>query len=321
MEAPLSIAPLTEKAFYERFACAQALTGHQGSVYAIAVGGDGKTCWSWGLDEILYQWHLPSGQSERSITGLKGIQHLKISPDQTLLFVCGWEGPIQAWDLAQAKLYRTYHPSLIDHQDQGAIANAIAVHPQGQWLASGGWDKRVRLWDIHSGECLAAWDGHQSDVNAVTFTHDGQYLISGSWDGTIRCWDLELGDCIRILSSHSQTFDHVAIAADGKSIVGSSKSKALSFWDIERGRCRKTVRGHSKEIIALFISPDSKVAITASWDESVRFWDMETGDCFHQCREHDGRIWTAAFSQDGHTLLTGGQDKLIRVWQSLAPIP
>ncbi len=34
---------------------------------------------------------------------------------------------------------------------------ALAVDPSGQWLASGGDDGTLRLWEVRTGRCLRTW--------------------------------------------------------------------------------------------------------------------------------------------------------------------
>ena len=66
----------------------------------------------------------------------------------------------------------------------------MAMHPSGRYIASGGKDNSVRLWDIKTGNELKVFEGHTDDVNYVAFSSDGKFLISASNDNTVRVWDL-----------------------------------------------------------------------------------------------------------------------------------
>jgi WD40 repeat protein len=68
-------------------------------------------------------------------------------------------------------------------------------------LASGGYDKTVRLWDASSGDCISTLKEHTNWVRAVAFAPDGQTLISGSQDETIKLWDVATGDCLNTLKA------------------------------------------------------------------------------------------------------------------------
>jgi len=59
-------------------------------------------------------------------------------------------------------------------------------------LASGAWDKTIRLWDMTSGAETARLEGHSSTVTALCLLPDGR-LASGAGDNTIRLWDVTSG--------------------------------------------------------------------------------------------------------------------------------
>jgi WD40 repeat protein len=69
---------------------------------------------------------------------------------------------------------------------------ALAMHPAGRLLASGGKDGVIRLWDYATGEELLTLTGHLDYVHDLAFTPDGTTLVSGSGDGTARLWSSEL---------------------------------------------------------------------------------------------------------------------------------
>lgn len=46
------------------------------------------------------------------------------------------------------------------------------------------------IWDVRNGQCVQAFDGHESDINTVKFHPCGEAFATGSDDATLRMFDL-----------------------------------------------------------------------------------------------------------------------------------
>ncbi len=68
----------------------------------------------------------------------------------------------------------------------------MAWHPNSQYLATGGADRTVRLWDARRGRAARVLSGvgGAGGVTALAFAPDGRHLAAGAEDGSIGVYDL-----------------------------------------------------------------------------------------------------------------------------------
>jgi len=99
------------------------------------------------------------------------------------------EGQIDLWRLVDGKHFLT----VSGHE---ACVSSLDFSPDGKILASGGYDKLVKFWDVQTGDCLYKLDQHTGSVCSVSFSPDGQILASGGSDRSICLWNANTGCCI-----------------------------------------------------------------------------------------------------------------------------
>ncbi|KAL8637402.1 MAG: hypothetical protein Q9228_005321 [Teloschistes exilis] len=115
---------------------------------------------------------------------------------------------------------------LASHSDS---VTAVAFSPDGKRIASGSFDKTIKVWDAATGDLEKTLAGHSDWVTAVAFSPDGKRIASGSWDKTIRVWDAATGDLEKTLAGHSKRVTAVAFSPDGNRIASGSLDKTIKI--------------------------------------------------------------------------------------------
>ena len=78
------------------------------------------------------------------------------------------------------------HGFLLGEAGNNADENAkcrsagVAFHPNCNYIATGGTDRTVRVWDAATGSLVRLLRGHVTGVTAVGFSPDGKHLVSGA---------------------------------------------------------------------------------------------------------------------------------------------
>jgi len=71
--------------------------------------------------------------------------------------------------------------------------DALAFSPDHRLIATGAWDRAIKIWDCLSGRLVTTLQGHAARVTALAFSPDGRWLASGAGgpgDCSILLWDL-----------------------------------------------------------------------------------------------------------------------------------
>jgi len=190
---------------------------------------------------------------------------------------------------------------------------SVAISPDGQLLASGSWDKTIKIWNLGSGELLHDLTGHSYRVRSVAFSPDGQLLASGSRDKTIKIWDLGSGKLLHTLAGHYRWVRSVAFSPDGQLLASGSKDK-IKIWDLGSGKLLRTLTGHSDPVMSVAISSDGQLLASGSKDKTIKIWNLESGKLLRTLKGHSDPVMSVAISPDRQLLASGSDDKTIKIW-------
>lgn len=155
-------------------------------------------------DGIVQFWDVESGRLVQQLGNFRDpleVEAIAFSADGRLLITT--EGDqlvtIRVWHVATAtQIAQFKHDPLPPLDGDGQVHptwrqdHALAVSPNGRVLAAAESGNRAVLYDVQTGEVLAALDGHRSFVTALAFSADGTRLFSASGeDLTALVWDLD----------------------------------------------------------------------------------------------------------------------------------
>ncbi|MCS7052505.1 MAG: serine/threonine protein kinase, partial [Ignavibacterium sp.] len=153
----------------------------------------------------------------------------------------------------------------------------VSFHPDDRMIASGDSSKKIKLWDVSSGQLIRTLEGHNDIVYSVSFSPDGKILASGSADNTIKLWDINSGQLIITLEGHNGSVNSVTFSPDGKILASGSRDKTIKLWDINSGQLIRTLEGHNRFVWSVSFSPDGKILASGSFDNTIKLWDINSG--------------------------------------------
>lgn len=210
----------------------------------------------------------------------------------------------------------------------------VAYSPDGQLLASGGYDNNVRLWNPITGEPIGEpLAGHSNWVRRVVFSPEEELLASTSYDNSVILWDIsnaatgQAPTRLSFLRGHrdavnAAVFIPSANPADGRFLATASRDRTIVIWDITKlgqpVRFSTPQGGHTDSIYALVVTPDGQTLISAGADRKIMFWDISSpgrpSTPTRILEAHSAEINALALSADGTTLASGDDSGVIMLW-------
>ncbi|KAJ8004026.1 hypothetical protein DPEC_G00154520 [Dallia pectoralis] len=184
-------------------------------------------------------------------------------------FGCSGLGQLLVWEW-QSESY------VFKQQGHFNSMAALSYSPDGQYIATGGDDGKLKVWNTSSGLCFVTFTEHTSSVTNVTFTSSGFVIVSASLDGTVRAFDLHRYRNFRTFTSpRPAQFSSLAVDPSADLVcAGAQDSFEVYIWSMQTGRLLEVLGGHEGPVSCLCFSPVQSILASVSWDKTVRLWDM-----------------------------------------------
>jgi hypothetical protein len=194
---------------------------------------------------------------------------------------------------------------------------SLAWSRDGKHLASGGFDRTVRIWDALTGKQKHILRGHTNFVQAVAWRPDSKRLASVCWDAIVKVWDPATGKETLSIDGRLGGVHAVVWSPDGKRLALTSQDRTVKVSDASTGKNTLTLRGHTDWVVSLAWSPDGKRLASASEDHTLKVWDLGTAKELLTLGGHTDWVRSVAWSPDGTRLASGGWDGTVRVWDAI----
>ena len=187
--------------------------------------------------------------------------------------VVGLRGVAEIRDAATGGLVRSFGP----HRD---LLYDAELSPDGATLATAGYDRSIKLWNVADGTLVRSIDVHNGAVFDLAWHPSGKLLASASADETVKLWRASDGVRLDTLSQPQGELASVAFTPDGRHVLAAGRDKRIHLWrlaSLDAPAINPAVHArfaHETPIVAVALSPDGSRLVTAAEDRSVKAWSV-----------------------------------------------
>ena len=244
-------------------------------------------------------WEMPDFTNLHTLSiSQEKISSIAINPSgEWLAFGAKKLGQLLVWEW-QSESY------VLKQQGHYFDMNTVSYSPDGQYIATGGDDGKVKVWNATSGFCFVTFSEHSAAISGVEFAKQGQILFSASLDGTVRAFDLVRYRNFRTFTSPSPVqFSSFAVDPSGEVVVaGSIDSFEIFMWSVQTGKLLDILTGHEGPVGSLSFSPTGNLLASGSWDKYVRLWNVYGRSRAVEPFQFGAEVLALAFRPDGKEL-------------------
>lgn len=213
---------------------------------------------------------------------------------------------------------------------------AVRWSPCGGFLASGSFDKTVRVWSVNGDvqQELLCLNEHQLNVSDVEWSADSQRLVSSSFDQTVKEWDVHGAELVR---SHDVNGLGQCVAydpGDEQLIYVGTTNKHVQIIDRRQPDKQHAQLKNESIVNTVAVQAAGRVLISGDQQGLIKTWDLRTLGCLyhrhndeqrkpishievchpvHTMRPSDGRD-DLALGEQGRYLGVNSYDNVMRVY-------
>ncbi len=283
---------------------------------AVAFTPDNRWMLSGGEDRTVHVHDTKFWREQYSFPVEGALLGLSASPDSRLVAAMSGKGDLTLWDMESRRVrsrlpagpqlginspiswapdgktlcYGTWGPrplvvvrdvtlerELAQFHGHMDYINSVAYSPDGHFIASGGTDSTIHIWDLRERREKAVMRRHHNSIFEVSFSPDGRRLASAGMDQTVVVWDTQEWRELRVLRGHSDEVWTVRFTPDSRQLVTGSKDGTIRVWDPEPPPGQTPI----------FLPTTIQSSTNRNW-----WWHIGTGDRFIHVYREDGRLFS-----------------------------
>ena len=221
---------------------------HGAAIESAVMSADGEYVRTTGGGRTLV-WRGPRYDQLVSIPHASQVWGIDFSRDGKLLAVAS----------ANVRIFNVADGTEVRRLNTQGMIRSLAYSPQGDRLATAGWDNAVTVWNTQKWTTVMQWRTSTPQL-AVAWSPDGKMLAAGGLDGVVRLYETPAAGRDALTTLRDPLL--------GKLIPDKAPADAEAVLTLK-------IQG---AVNAVAFSPDGKTVSAGGLDGHVHVWDAKTGE-------------------------------------------
>jgi WD40 repeat protein len=314
------------------------LTGHDGSVEAIAMAGSvggSVLAVSASRDKSVRIWDVPDAALARRLQSqqigiVEAVATAWSSGGQAVALTCT-DTAVQVWDLEHGG-----EPEQLTGHDSPVVSVTAAQLPDGLLAVAGHWDGWISAWRVTAGPSARSAEigdlGAAASLATATLGDGRPVILAGGWDGEIRLWDplagTSAGESLRGHAGIIVAVCTATLAEDRTLVISGSRDGDVRVRDLSahldsgRSALDAVDADTGEEVASLavaMLAGGRPCVVVGGEDGRVRLLDLLDGTPVREWPACSGPVAAVAAGQlaDGRVVVfTGGEASLVQAWDA-----
>lgn len=192
--------------------------------------------------------------------------------------------------------------------------SSVSFHPEGLFVATGGMDKSIKIWDKNLQQEFRTLNGHKSRIEKLAFSANGKYLVSLENLENLYVWSFPTGKLL--YTFENQDIKNFVLSKNNQDFYVSQDRKIIRY-ELSTGKLIENYTNTSSSLLHILPTTSPNLLLQMETiSEDIQIYDVN-GQTITGTLEGTGEIiipTSLALAKEQALVAASSVDHKIRVW-------